>query len=211
MIFTGDTLFIRGCGRTDFQQGSSEQLYRSVHEQIFSLSDDTLIYPGHDYKGRTVSTVAEERKWNPRLGGGKTVAEFVQIMDGLNLSFPKRIKQAVPANLLCGVDSSESQRLELSPTSEDMWAPIVRKNGVAQVAKSFIGEAHTRGYIIVDVRSAQEVANEPIENAKNIPLPDLEKASVELDKGTPLICICRSGVRSGRRGCAGTGVSLPWL
>src|SRR5687768_14270695 len=83
--FTGDTLLVRGCGRTDFQQGDARSLYRSVHDQVFSLPDDTLLYPGHDYKGRTVTTVREERLYNRRLGGGKTEDEFVAIMAGLNL------------------------------------------------------------------------------------------------------------------------------
>ncbi len=101
-IFTGDVLFIRGCGRTDFQQGSSEKMYRSIHDKIFSLPDDTIIYPGHDYKGMTHSTVGLEKKFNPRLGGNKTLSEFSQIMAGLNLAPPKKIQESVPANLLCG-------------------------------------------------------------------------------------------------------------
>ena len=102
MIFTGDVLFIRGCGRTDFQQGSSEKMYQSIHDKIFSLSDDTIIYPGHDYKGMTHSTVGLEKKFNPRLGGNKTLAEFSQIMASLNLAPPKKIQESVPANLHCG-------------------------------------------------------------------------------------------------------------
>jgi glyoxylase-like metal-dependent hydrolase (beta-lactamase superfamily II) len=102
MAFTGDTLFVRGCGRTDFQEGSAQQLYQSVNEKIFSLPDACRIYPGHDYKGQTVSTVGEERRFNPRLGGGRSEAEFVAIMDGLNLPPPAKIKVAVPANLNVG-------------------------------------------------------------------------------------------------------------
>ncbi|MEC7984872.1 MAG: MBL fold metallo-hydrolase [Myxococcota bacterium] len=196
MIFTGDTLFIRGCGRTDFQQGNSEQLYRSVHDKIFSLSDDTLIYPGHDYKGRTVSTVGEEKKWNPRLGGGKTITEFVKIMDGLNLSFPKRIKQAVPANMQCGVVPDGLPTRTLSPSSEDTWAPIVRQNGIAVVPRSFLSEARAQGYEIIDVRRSDEFKQKHVENAKNMPLNSLEKESHILDKNKPIVCICLSGVRS---------------
>ncbi len=102
MAFTGDTLFIRGCGRTDFQEGDARALYRSVHDKIFCLPDACRIYPGHDYKGRTVSTVGEERQFNPRLGGGRSETEFVAIMDSLNLSPPAKIKIAVPANLRAG-------------------------------------------------------------------------------------------------------------
>lgn len=108
MIFTGDTLLVRGCGRTDFQEGDSAALYGSVHGQILSLPGDTLIYPGHDYKGRTVTTVAEELAHNPRLGGGKTVEEFTAIMEGLNLADPKKIDVAVPANLRCGLPAGHS-------------------------------------------------------------------------------------------------------
>ncbi len=100
--FTGDTLLIRGCGRTDFQQGDARTLFASVHEKIFSLPDATQLYPAHDYKGRTSTTVGEEKKHNPRLGGGKTVEEFVKIMDELDLPYPKKIDEALPANNNCG-------------------------------------------------------------------------------------------------------------
>ncbi|XP_007553862.1 persulfide dioxygenase ETHE1, mitochondrial [Poecilia formosa] len=101
MAFTGDALLIRGCGRTDFQQGSPERLYKSIHEVVFQLPEDCLLYPAHDYKGQTVTTVGEERKHNPRLT--KKLEEFVKIMDNLNLPKPKKIDIAVPANLLCGL------------------------------------------------------------------------------------------------------------
>ena len=101
-VFTGDALLIDGCGRTDFQGGDAATLYRSLHDKIFSLPDDTLVYPGHDYQQRRVSSVAQERLRNPRLGGGKTVEEFVAIMAGLNLPRPAKMDVAVPANRLCG-------------------------------------------------------------------------------------------------------------
>jgi len=104
MVFTGDALLIRGCGRTDFQGGSSAKLYESVHSQLFTLPDDTLVYPAHDYKGRTVSTIGEEKALNPRLGSGKTRDEFVDIMSKLDLAYPKRIDEALPLNLKCGVE-----------------------------------------------------------------------------------------------------------
>jgi sulfur dioxygenase len=110
MVFTGDALFIRGCGRTDFQGGDASTLFHSVHQRILSLPPSTQIYPGHDYKGRTVTTVHEELAFNPRLGGGKTVEEFAAIMNNLNLAEPKKIQIAVPANQRCGVpDRAESQ------------------------------------------------------------------------------------------------------
>ena len=101
-VFTGDALMIDGCGRTDFQNGDAATLYRSVHDKIFTLPDDTLVYPGHDYQQRRVSCVEQERARNPRLGGGKMIDEFVAIMDGLNLPRPKKMDVAVPANRECG-------------------------------------------------------------------------------------------------------------
>jgi sulfur dioxygenase len=101
-VFTGDALMIDGCGRTDFQNGDAATLYRSVHEKIFALADETLVYPGHDYQQRRVSSVGQERARNPRLGAGKTVDEFVAIMAALNLPRPKKMDVAVPANRECG-------------------------------------------------------------------------------------------------------------
>ncbi|HJP69113.1 MAG TPA: MBL fold metallo-hydrolase [Sphingomicrobium sp.] len=101
-VFTGDALMIDGCGRTDFQNGDAATLYRSVHEKLFTLPDDTLVYPGHDYQQRRVSSIGQERARNPRLGGDKTIDEFVAIMKGLNLPRPKRMDVAVPLNRECG-------------------------------------------------------------------------------------------------------------
>ena len=101
-IFTGDALLIDGCGRTDFQDGNAGALYRSVRERIFTLADETLVYPAHDYEHRHVSTVAQERQRNPRLGGDKSLDEFAHIMANLNLPYPEKIDFAVPANKLCG-------------------------------------------------------------------------------------------------------------
>ena len=101
-VFTGDTLLIGGCGRTDFQQGSASRLYDSVHTQLFSLPGDTLVYPAHDYKGRTVSTIKEEKANNARLGAGRSKADFVELMGKLELAYPKQIDRAVPANQRCG-------------------------------------------------------------------------------------------------------------
>jgi sulfur dioxygenase len=101
-IFTGDALLIEGCGRADFQNGDATVLYRSVHDKIFGLPDETLVYPAHDYNQRQVSSVGQEKARNPRLGGGKTMDEFVAIMSGLNLPRPKKMDVAVPANRQCG-------------------------------------------------------------------------------------------------------------
>jgi glyoxylase-like metal-dependent hydrolase (beta-lactamase superfamily II) len=100
-LLTGDTLLIGGCGRTDFQRGSAEALYDSITGKLFTLPDDTLVYPGHDYHGRRVSTIGEEKATNPRLAG-KSREEFVQIMNELHLPEPKQIRVAVPANLAGG-------------------------------------------------------------------------------------------------------------
>jgi sulfur dioxygenase len=106
MVFTGDGLLIDGCGRTDFQSGDAVTLYRTVHDKLFTLPDETLVYPGHDYAGRQVSTIGQEKRRNPRLGGGKSEAEFVAIMAGLNLSYPQKIDVALPGNRRCGEGSA---------------------------------------------------------------------------------------------------------
>jgi len=101
-VFTGDTLLIRGCGRTDFQQGSSELLYNSVNDKLFTLPDETMVCPAHDYKGRTVSSIGEEKKFNLRLAQDIPLERFNEIMDNLNLAKPKKIDASVPANMKCG-------------------------------------------------------------------------------------------------------------
>lgn len=106
-VFTGDALLIEGCGRTDFQQGDADALYQSVRDKLFTLPQDTLVYPGHDYKDRFVSTIAQEKKRNPRLGEDKTIEEFREIMKNLNLPYPKFIDYAVPGNKQCGVCPSD--------------------------------------------------------------------------------------------------------
>ena len=103
MLFTGDTLLIGGCGRTDFQAGDAGKLYDSIHDKLFSQPDATRVYPGHDYNGLTMSTIGEEKANNPRLGNNKPKADFVAIMDGLKLDMPKRIKESVPGNMKCGL------------------------------------------------------------------------------------------------------------
>jgi glyoxylase-like metal-dependent hydrolase (beta-lactamase superfamily II) len=109
LVLTGDALFIRGSGRTDFQSGNAGMLYDSVTQRLFSLPDQTLVYPGHDYRGHTMSTIAEEKHWNPRFveQPGETAAlkdrqSFIEFMDNLKLPNPKKIMEAVPANEQCG-------------------------------------------------------------------------------------------------------------
>jgi len=101
-VFTGDTLLIRGCGRADFQNGDAGQLHDSITRTLFALPDDTIVYPGHDYRGHTASTIGEEKRWNQRVAG-RDRAQFIALMSALDLPPPKRIDVAVPANLACGV------------------------------------------------------------------------------------------------------------
>jgi len=100
-VFTGDSLLIRGCGRTDFQQGSSEKLYHSIHKQIFTLPEHFTVYPGHDYTGQTSSTVGEEKRFNTRLT--KSQEDFIRFMKELKLAYPHQIDKALPANMVCGI------------------------------------------------------------------------------------------------------------
>ena len=102
LVLTGDALFIRGCGRTDFQSGDPGTLYDSVTQKLFTLPDSTLVYPGHDYKGQTVSTIGEEKQWNPRFK--RDLSSFIEFMNNLNLPNPKKMMEAVPANEHCGND-----------------------------------------------------------------------------------------------------------
>lgn len=102
-VFTGDALLIEGCGRTDFQNGDAGTLYRSVREKLFSLPDDCLVYPAHDYNDRRVSSIAQEKKRNPRLGNNRTLEEFREIMANLKLPYPTFMDYAVPGNRQCGV------------------------------------------------------------------------------------------------------------
>jgi len=191
MIFTGDALMIRGCGRTDFQEGDSETLYRSVHEQVFTLPADTKIYPGHDYKGRTVTTVAEEKAHNPRLGGGNSVEQFVQIMANLNLSQPKKITVAVPANQNCGL-----------PVTGKVagWAPIVRSgSGIPEITVGWLAEHVGNGVRIIDVREPAEYTGElgHIDGSDLVPLATIGHAADAWDREQPIVTVCKSGKRSG--------------
>jgi len=103
MLFSGDALLIEACGRTDFQSGDAATLYRSIHDKFFTLPDETLVYPCHDYEGRFVTTIAQEKIRNPRLGNNKSMQEFIEIMDNMELPYPRKIDFAVPGNEQCGV------------------------------------------------------------------------------------------------------------
>jgi len=120
-LLTGDALLIGGCGRTDFQSGDAGTLYDVITQNLFSLPEDTLVYPAHDYKGRTVSTIGEEKYLNPRFAD-RTREEFIAIMNNLNLSYPKKMNIAVPANEYCGdfipVDALDSSTTNNTPDRE---------------------------------------------------------------------------------------------
>ncbi|MGB5632313.1 MAG: MBL fold metallo-hydrolase [Waterburya sp.] len=100
-VLTGDALLIRGCGRTDFQNGNAAALYDSVTKRLFTLADDILVYPAHDYHGQTVSTIGEEKQWNPRFKQ-RDCQDFIELMNNLDLSYPRKMMEAVPANQSCG-------------------------------------------------------------------------------------------------------------
>ncbi len=102
LLFSGDALLIEACGRTDFQSGDPAALYHSIHEKFFTLEDETLVYPGHDYEGRQITTIGQEKRRNPRLGNNKSEQEFINIMNNMNLPYPKKIDFAVPGNTQCG-------------------------------------------------------------------------------------------------------------
>lgn len=201
LAFTGDALLIRGCGRTDFQHGSSPILYRSVREQIFVLPDETLIYPGHDYKGRTVSSVGEERKHNPRLGAGKTLEDFVRVMSELKLPYPRKMDVAVPANLFGGGGASAPRGPVALDTS---WAPIrVSTAGVPELAADWLAE-NVPSVLVLDVREPDEFRGElgHVASSQLIPLQTLEAHAATLSRDRPIVTICRSGGRSGKAALA---------
>ena len=193
MAFTGDALLIRGCGRTDFQEGDPQMLYRSVRSRIFSLPDECTIFPGHDYRGLTATSVGEEKLYNPRLADAILEQDFVGYMKHLGLPHPKQIELAVPANLKCG----KPQQPAATPVNPD-WAQLTYTfAGIWEVQPNWL-EEHLRDVQIVDVREVAEF-NGPlghVPGAKLIPLGSLiERASV-LDKAKPVVVVCRSGARS---------------
>ena len=195
--FTGDALFVRGTGRTDFQQGSAQTLYRSIHDKIFTLPDDTIICPAHDYRGMTSSTVGEEKQHNPRVGDGKTEEEFAAIMDNLHLPAPKKLDIAVPANLHAGVVPPSS--MSGDPLPERGWAAIERSpEGIPEVSIAWVAE--NKGAVrMVDVREIDEAESDgKIEGVDVVPMGTVDDASKAWDKEIPVITICRSGRRSGR-------------
>ncbi len=191
MAFTGDALLIRGCGRTDFQDGDARTLYRSVREQLFSLPERCLVYPGHDYRGLTVTSVGEEKLYNPRLAESIGEGDFVGYMTNLGLPHPKQMEVAVPANLKCG-------KPQQTTAVEPDWAPLTYTfAGIWEVQPHWL-EEHLREVQIVDVREPDEF-NGPlghVPGASLIPLGTLLKKTEDLSKSKPVVTVCRSGARS---------------
>jgi len=195
LAFTGDALLIRGCGRTDFQQGDARMLFRSVRTQIFSLPEDCLIYPGHDYRGLTQTSVGEEKLYNPRLAESVGEGDFVGYMTHLGLPHPKQMDVAVPANMSCGKPKTMTAA---DPLIDPSWAPLTFTfAGIWEVQPHWL-EEHLREVQIVDVREPDEF-NGPlghVPGAKLIPLGKLNERSAEMKKSEPLVIVCRSGARS---------------
>lgn len=198
-VFTGDTLLINGCGRTDFQSGSAEDLYRSLTEVLFRLPGDTTVWPGHDYKGQTHSTIAHEKAHNTRVAG-KSCDEFVTIMNNLNLPKPRRIDEAVPANLTSGIRHDADGAELLQPRAAAGYAGDV----TPQLAWQWVQTAEA---VMVDVRTDAErewvgfvPGAVPLAwkqwpgMAMNPGFDDGLRAAVPA--GQKVVLLCRSGVRS---------------
>lgn len=192
MIFTGDALLIRSCGRTDFQQGDSSKLFNSVRDKLFKLPDETVIYPGHDYRGHTSSTIGTEKKHNARLNERIDLDGFKKIMSELKLANPKKIHEAVPANLACGKPKDartlHPQVVDGTPeiTVEDLY--------------NHMSEVKNKKVRLIDVRRPDEYNNElgHIEGAEMITLgPDLTAFLEKGDRSEEIVFVCRSGGRSG--------------
>jgi sulfur dioxygenase len=193
MAFTGDCLLIRGSGRTDFQHGDPHVMYRSVHTEIFRLPEDCLLYPAHDYSGLTVTSVGEERRFNPRLGGQIGEDDFAGYMNNMHLPHPRQIDIAVPANLRCGQQENDAAAL-----SEPTWAPLTYTfAGIWELSPQTLEEVAS-GVQILDVREPSEFDGPlgHIRDAKLIPLGELSKGAGDLDRNRPIVAVCRSGGRS---------------
>ena len=193
MAFTGDCLLIRGCGRTDFQGGDAGEMYQSIHTQIFTLPEHCLLYPGHDYRGLMVTSVEEEKAFNPRLGGQLSQSDFVGFMDNLGLDHPKKMDIAVPANLNCGRPEDGN-----IPEDEPTWASLTYTfAGIWEVQPQWL-EEHLGVAQILDVREVDECDGPlgRIKGAQLIPLGALAERADEMSKDKPIVAVCRAGGRS---------------
>lgn len=193
MVFTGDALLIRGCGRTDFQQGDARALFRSVRERLFALPEGCLVQPAHDYRGIAASSIGEEKRYNPRLATSVGEGDFVGYMTNLGLPHPKQMDVAVPANLRCGRPSDDAP-----PGDEPDWAPLAYTfAGIWEVQPGWVEE--NLGQVqIVDVREPDEFTGVfgHIPGATLIPLATLGDHAKALAGGKPVVTVCRSGARS---------------
>ncbi|RDK02930.1 rhodanese-like domain-containing protein [Paraburkholderia lacunae] len=193
MAFTGDCLLIRGTGRTDFQHGDARAMFRAVHEQIFTLPDACLLYPAHDYRGLTVTSAGEERRFNPRLGGALCEDDFAVYMTNLGLPHPRQIDVAVPANLKCGLAAGVPTQM-----AEAGWAPLTYTfAGIWEIDPQWL-EENPGSVQIVDVREPAEFDGPlgRIPDARLISLGELAARAGELARERPIVTVCRAGGRS---------------
>jgi sulfur dioxygenase len=198
-VHTGDCLLVRGCGRTDFQQGDARALYASVRQQLFTLPDACLIYPGHDYNGLTVTSVVEERRYNPRLGGEISADDFAGHMANLGLPHPKQMAIAVPANLRCG-EPADHLHDAADASGTPAWARLRRTfGGLIEIDPQALLEVRERVQI-VDVRETDEFSGPlgRIPGAVHLALGALTARVAELDRARPVVLVCRAGSRSAR-------------
>ena len=158
-VFTGDTMLIRGTGRTDFQNGDPTNAYHSLFGKLLTLPDETLVYPGHDYKGDTVSTIGEERAHNPRLQV-QSADEYAALMNGLNLANPKMMDVAVPANQSIGVQQTAE--------GDETWSVSIN---------DALNETGTDDVLLVDLRDSSERQRDGIiPGSVHVPYADVEPA-----------------------------------
>jgi glyoxylase-like metal-dependent hydrolase (beta-lactamase superfamily II) len=196
LVLTGDALLVRGTGRTDFQGGDAHTLFRSIREELFSLPDACVVYPGHDYEGRTASTIGEERMYNPRIGGGAREEDFVGTMQNLGLPHPKHMDASVPANLRAGRPEEGAAAFE----AQADWAPIVTTYaGLWEIEPDWVAQ-HRSAVQILDVRARAEAEGElgHLTGATIVPLDELRDRVGELsDAEKPVVVVCQTGKRSG--------------
>jgi sulfur dioxygenase len=193
LALTGDCLLIRGTGRTDFQQGDAHEMFRSIRNQIMTLPGECLIYPAHDYRGLTVSSVAEERRLNPRVADRVGERDFLGFMHNLNLPHPKLLDVAVPANLRVGRPDAP-----VATGAVPDWAPLhFTLAGIWEIEPSCFAELSSAVQLI-DVRDAEEFTGPlgHIRGAKLIPLDELANQIGALSRDVPIVAVCRSGCRS---------------
>lgn len=190
-VFTGDALLIRGCGRSDFQEGSAEKLYHSITRVLFALPDSCIVYPAHDYDGRLQSTIGEERQFNTRAGGGASQRDFVEFMHAMQLPHPKKIDEAVPANLRSGCPEDGVVPLD-GHWSEARYTFA----GIPEVDRSWL-EGHLGQVTLLDVRQEDELDTAcELKADLQIPLNELRDRIDEIPHAQPVIAFCRSGRRS---------------